>query len=341
MKSETSGASESAQGPGECLRQAREARGWSVTEVASQLNLTRQRLEQLEAGEFEKLPGHTFSRGYLRAYAKLLGIDSQALVSAFDAKIGSKEIASEVKSIGRIAEPTRVSQSILRGLSVLVLLGLAGVGFFWWQERAATTVVQASDEPQHIEVESADGTTQLHALNEPEDEAVAEAQVATQSPALAPESATTLAVDGQTESAAPPATSAAVAATPATVAEGQANAEAPVVPAPVTVTPAPEATAPVAAPVVAPSEPVVTPAAGEGVVEIQFSETCWVQVKDANQRILHSSIKRAGDSLRLVGKAPFEVRLGVARGAVVSYNGNQVDLAPFTSGETARMTLGQ
>ena len=51
--------------PGEALRAARESRGWSVAEVATQLNLTPMRLNQLEAGEFEKLPGNTFSRGYI------------------------------------------------------------------------------------------------------------------------------------------------------------------------------------------------------------------------------------------------------------------------------------
>ena len=61
--------------PGETLRQARESNGWSLAEVALKLNLTTTSLGNLEAGAFDKLPGHTFARGYIRAYAKLLGID--------------------------------------------------------------------------------------------------------------------------------------------------------------------------------------------------------------------------------------------------------------------------
>ena len=66
--------------PGDTLRQARESNGWSLAEVALKLNLTSTSLANLEAGAFDKLPGHTFARGYIRAYAKLLGIDQTVLV---------------------------------------------------------------------------------------------------------------------------------------------------------------------------------------------------------------------------------------------------------------------
>ena len=58
-------------------------------------------------------------------------------------------------------------------------------------------------------------------------------------------------------------------------------------------------------------------------------------------KVLFSGLKRKGDSLAVNGKPPFAVRLGFARGAQVSYNGQPVDVAPFTSGETARLKLGQ
>lgn len=68
-------ATASRQNPGETLRQAREQKGLSLSQVAGQLNLTENSLRQLENGAFDKLPGHTFSRGYIRAYAKLMGLD--------------------------------------------------------------------------------------------------------------------------------------------------------------------------------------------------------------------------------------------------------------------------
>ncbi|MCT5996673.1 DUF4115 domain-containing protein, partial [Pseudomonas aeruginosa] len=80
---------------------------------------------------------------------------------------------------------------------------------------------------------------------------------------------------------------------------------------------------------------------GQGVVKVQFVADCWTQVTDANGKVLVSALKRKGDSLELAGKAPLELRLGFARGAQVSYNGQPVDVTPFVRGETARLKVGQ
>ena len=341
----SSDAPETAAHVGRLLRQAREEQDRTLHDVAQELNLTRQRLEQLEAGEFDKLPGNTFARGYLRAYAKVLGLDPQAIVAAFDAHVGQGEVASEVKSIGRINEPLRVSQTILRALSFLVLLILGAVGYFWWQERSLPSLNAQVEAPQHIEVESADGTTQLHPLTELEDDAVAESQVTepVEPAQVVPEGEA--AAQTTADAAVAPAEGAADSASAAPVAAEAAAVTAPVAPeaagaatvaTPVTPTAVEAAPAPVAA---AAEQPPV--AEGEGVVNISFSDTCWVQLKDANKRVLHSSIKRAGEQLRVVGKLPIEVHLGVAKAAAITFNGNQVDMSPYSSGETARFKLGQ
>lgn len=74
---------------------------------------------------------------------------------------------------------------------------------------------------------------------------------------------------------------------------------------------------------------------------VQFVADCWTQVTDGNGKVLVSGLKRKGESLDVNGKLPLTLRLGYARGAQVSYNGQPVDVAPFTSGETARLKLGQ
>ena len=66
-----------------------------------------------------------------------------------------------------------------------------------------------------------------------------------------------------------------------------------------------------------------------------------VQLSDGNGKVLFSGLKRKGDTLDQGGKPPLTLRLGFARGAQVAYNGQPVDVAPFTSGETARLKLGQ
>jgi cytoskeleton protein RodZ len=305
-----------------------------VAEVAGQLNLTPQRLAQIEQGAFDKLPGNTFARGYVRAYAKLLDIDQNRLVLEFDQFTGSDAAGSNVHSLGRIEEPVSYSQKILRGVSFMLLLALAGLSFFWWQEQAERRAEDlAATSIEHVEVEGADGTTQIHSLDEPEDQAVDAAQ--SSSPVLpilnkqtlntADSSLTTAPVAGLTEPLVAP------------------NA-------------IPTAAPPVASAVVAPAMPVAAPAepaaanvetaavaplaAGEAQVSVNFIADCWTQLTDANGKVLFSALKRKGESLQLSGKAPLELRLGFARGAHVTLNGNPVDVTPFISGETARLKLG-
>ncbi|WPK01487.1 DUF4115 domain-containing protein [Pseudomonas putida] len=325
------------QNPGELLRLAREKRDWSQAEVARKLNLTVSSLNHVETGAFDKLPGHTFARGYIRAYAKLMDLDQAALVDAFDRYTGTHAKGSDVHSLGRIEEPVRLSHNILRGVSLLLLVAVVGGGFFWWQDQGSLRGKDlAKIALEHVEVESADGTTQIHPLDEPEDQAVSAGQQAESAPLALEQGA---AEQPAAAEQAPVSSEAAIAAAPAPA------QQAPVQPAPAAspapVTPPVQATAaPAPAPAAAATEPAAVPA-GSAKVAIQFTADCWTQVSDGNGKVLFSAIKRKGDNLELTGKPPFAVRLGFARGAQVSYNGQAVDVAPFTSGETARLKLGQ
>ena len=316
--------------PGDTLRQARESNGWSLAEVALKLNLTSTSLANLEAGAFDKLPGHTFARGYIRAYAKLLGIDQAVLVQEFDQFTGTDAQGSNVHGLGRIEEPTRVSHTILRIVSLLLLIAVVGGGFVWWQDQTSQRNKDlTSNAMEHVEVESADGTTQIHPLDEPEDQAVVEGQAAPQAPATAEQPVP--------DAGTAPAATAAVPAPAAPSTPAAPVAQAPVVPTPAPATPAP------AAPAAPAMSPPTSPAliAGDGRVQITFIADCWTQVTDGNGKVLFSGLKRKGDTLDQGGKPPLTLRLGFARGAQVAYNGQPVDVAPFTSGETARLKLGQ
>ncbi|EKT4480845.1 helix-turn-helix domain-containing protein [Pseudomonas putida] len=325
------------QNPGELLRLAREKRDWSQAEVARKLNLTVSSLNHVETGAFDKLPGHTFARGYIRAYAKLMDLDQATLVEAFDRYTGTHAKGSDVHSLGRIEEPVRLSHNILRGVSLLLLVVVVGGGFVWWQDQGSLRGKDlAKIALEHVEVESADGTTQIHPLDEPEDQAVTAGQQPESAPlALEQGTAEQPAAAAEQAPASPASTAAAAPAQQVPAQPAASVAPAPVAPA------APAAAAPVApAAAVAAAEPAAVPA-GSAKVAIQFTADCWTQVSDGNGKVLFSAVKRKGDNLELTGKPPFAVRLGFARGAQVSYNGQAVDVAPFTSGETARLKLGQ
>jgi len=322
--------------PGETLRQARESKNWSLPDVALRLNLTVTSLAHLEAGDFDKLPGNTFARGYIRAYAKLMDLDQSLLVAQFDQTTGTDGKGSDVHALGRIEEPVRLSHNILRIVSLLLLVVLVGGGFFWWQDQTTSRGKEPTTANlEHVEVESADGTTQIHPLDEPEDQAVVESRGGNETPApQAPAESTSEAVT------AAPAAPAAPAPTAPVTAPAHGTPTTPAAPAHTTPVAPVATTAPAAAPAASATE-ATPPVAGAGQIQLQFTADCWTQVTDGNGKVLLSGVKRKGDSLDVNGKPPFTLRLGFARGVQVSYNGSPVDIAPFTSGETARLKLGQ
>jgi len=163
--------------PGERLRQAREARHWSRAEVALQLHLSEDAVRYIEDGLFDKLPGATFSRGYIRSYAKLLGLDGAALAQEFDQFTGAQPTASTPQGLSQIREPARLSQNVLRGGLFVLSLVAVGIGALWWQERYGAAPAQVSAPIERVEVDTADGSTEVLTLDEPEDQAVQAAQV--------------------------------------------------------------------------------------------------------------------------------------------------------------------
>ena len=123
-------------GVGYRLQQAREHQGLMYESVASQLNLSIQTVIALEADDVDKLPPPSFTRGYLRAYAKLLGIDDDDLVSHYNESAPANP--QLLLSSQTIEEPHRKAPLVLRVVSFIViaaciLLSLGWYGFYYMQ----------------------------------------------------------------------------------------------------------------------------------------------------------------------------------------------------------------
>lgn len=67
--------------PGRALAEARARRNQTVVEIAQQLKLSASQVEALEADDYAKLPGPVFVRGFIRNYARLMDLDSEALIA--------------------------------------------------------------------------------------------------------------------------------------------------------------------------------------------------------------------------------------------------------------------
>ncbi|MNC81163.1 hypothetical protein D3C75_1342040 [compost metagenome] len=64
-------------------------------------------------------------------------MDQAVLVQQFDQHTGTDAQGSNVHSLGRIEEPSRISHTILRIVSLLLLIAVVGGGFVWWQDQTS------------------------------------------------------------------------------------------------------------------------------------------------------------------------------------------------------------
>jgi len=82
---------------GERLRREREMRGISLDEIATATKISARNLRALEDEKFKQLPGGIFNKGFVRAYAKFLGIDEDQMVAEYVAASQDIESAREQK----------------------------------------------------------------------------------------------------------------------------------------------------------------------------------------------------------------------------------------------------
>lgn len=119
-----------ADGPGQLLREAREAAGLDTMRVASELHLAPETIEALEQDHYDALPPAIFVRGYLRAYGELLGLPVDELLEAH-ARLQPQEQQPLLRNepVERTLGQARLSLRLI--LLVLFLLAVVG-GVAWW-----------------------------------------------------------------------------------------------------------------------------------------------------------------------------------------------------------------
>ena len=114
---------------GERMQREREMRGISLDEIAEATKITTRCLRAIEEEEFSKLPGGIFNKGFVRSYARYIGIDEEEAVADFLAASGDVEpplpTAAEVRGPApSLALPNGKALATL-GVFVLLVFGVA------------------------------------------------------------------------------------------------------------------------------------------------------------------------------------------------------------------------
>jgi cytoskeleton protein RodZ len=121
---------------GQLLAAERERQGLSRVEMAQRLHMSPLQVEALETGQFSRLPKGPFLRGFVRNYAKALGLDGEALV----AKLAQDRPA---ESAPRIVVPSqnirfdplgeRLSNPYVKAAGIAaVAIALGFAAMYWW-----------------------------------------------------------------------------------------------------------------------------------------------------------------------------------------------------------------
>jgi cytoskeleton protein RodZ len=293
------------------LARAREERGLAISDVAQQLKFAPRQLEALEQDKFEQLPGGTFVRGMVRSYARLLKIEPEPLLDALSGRFAAPDagtLAARYSQPVPFSDNARHSTFVYLGLSLGVLVIAAGIGYSWYREHNQSAQLAAAKRAAQAAAKANAIATAPRAQPK-----VVEANAAPQ-PAPAPAPAAKV---QQAKIEAP------AKVTPAVVV-------APVV-APVPAKPAAEKV--VTAKVVAPLT------GGSNRVVIRCDEEAWIEVKDANDRMLVSSLNAAGAERVVRSRGPLSLVIGNPARVHVTHNDRAVDLTPHVKSGVARFTL--
>jgi cytoskeleton protein RodZ len=95
---------------GDKLKRERELRGVTLEEIAEATKIGTRSLKALEDEQFDQLPGGIFNKGFVKAYAKFLGLDEEQAVSDFVTAQGEQPATSKSDVMARMAAQAEVSR---------------------------------------------------------------------------------------------------------------------------------------------------------------------------------------------------------------------------------------
>jgi cytoskeleton protein RodZ len=304
--------------PGEVLAAERQARGWSVEYVASHLKLATRQIQALEEDRYDALPGMVVIRGFIRIYAKMLGVDSTALVAALPVETAPAGI--QARPSRALSTPFSESSLPLRGRRELPIARLAWVGI---GVVAIAGIFGATKYGVWSEIRNSSLLQRLHVGGVGSPGAVA-------------------AVADRPESGAEPV---AVADSENSAAEAASathdNAPAPAAAEPVAaVAAAPEAA--IASPAQAASAadaPMARAAVGVNPLQLKMRQDAWVEIRRADKTTMISRVFKAGTTESFDIAEPVSMTIGNAAGVEATLRGQPLSLASATGSNVARLNL--
>ncbi|MBY8038121.1 DUF4115 domain-containing protein [Vibrio fluvialis] len=286
--------------PGTLLKEKREALGLTQKQVADRLRLRVTIIQNIEENNFDSDLVATFTRGYLRSYAKAVGLAEHLVLDAFEESVTPEPQEQTMQSFSKKTKREKHDSRIMT-ITWFILLVIIGMSSLWWWQNNEQDTLKPDQGNEAVS-------------------AVADQAAAPATEEVQPEFNTIEPTQAEAQSDAQP-------------------SEEPTGDEMAMEDPAPAQEEAVVEPQTTPAAPAAAEATSGDLLTMNFSSDCWVQVKDATGKTLSTGIKKAGETLNLRGQKPLQVILGAPEGVSVTFASEPVDLSGYTSGKVARFTL--
>ncbi|WP_166425056.1 RodZ domain-containing protein [Paraglaciecola sp. 20A4] len=318
-------------GPGPVLKAARLEKGFSVEYIASQIHLKSGLITALEEDKYDPSISMTFIKGYLKLYARQVGVSEAQVLDGLDNLNMHKKEPAKLQSFSRRVAH-QANDDKLMMVTYLILAVVVALVVVWWFQQSDNDKVDTLEAPTvQTKAVDSDNATNSQALNK---DAVVDTTGSNQ-------------VNEPTEGSANSTLQTSIKNTieangPETVNGSTALVE------PSLQSKVPADNAQKVENIIAAQTQVQTTQsadieniAHDGLVDIvfQFADDCWVSVVDATGETIAVGVKVSGRVMNVSGKPPFEVILGAPSEVSIRYAGEDIDMSFLTPNSTAKFTL--
>lgn len=311
QQSERTEMTDSAASLGAQLRQAREGKELTLQDVSNHLRFSTKQIEALENNQFDAFPDAMMARGFIRSYAKYLGVDAEPLLNEYRAHAGDEPqkvivIKSSMRPVALTEESWPWLKYILATIVVLLFL-LAWMLYveFMPQQTSAISGQTSTGLPTIQQVEDSPTVSDQTALPEvalPSAERATEADTAASVQDITTAQPSSGPVDAAGSAAAAPALDAVQTAQaviqPDTAANGNAQT-----------------------------------------IRLSFTGQSWVSVTDKTGKLIYEKLAQRGAEETVAAVPPVTVVIGNATDTKLQYRGQVIDLSENTKNNVARITL--
>jgi len=327
--------------PGSLLSQARNAKGFTAADIAQKLRLKVGIIEALERDEILSTISLTFTKGYVRSYAKLLGLNENHIIQLFNELHISDDLTpKKMQSFSRkVSREHNDSRWMIVTYSIIALVILLSI--LWWVQHQSEPFFAAKSNVLEAE-QSVSESLQTPVFDAIEDDSFTLNAVEIDSELTDLTNATEAEAEVEIETGsdlAPYEQAEFADETTTAIPDFIPNTN-------------PENINQVLT-VLENNDPDVESELrlfaddnesmqdSNELVELifSFSGDCWIKITDATGNDIAYGVKKAGRVMPVIGQAPFSVILGAPRSVNLQYDGEPIDISFLPSDRTGRFVL--